>query len=85
MPLVPTVSVLVPLPFWIVTPPELLTTIPCADWLAFRFTVCGEVTLLILKLAMSKVLGGVAGSGVVALLEVDQELAVFQPVPVPSQ
>jgi hypothetical protein len=38
-----------------------------------------------LKLARSDAPGLAAGSGVSASLAVDQELAVFQDVPVPSQ
>ena len=83
----PMLSVFVPLPFWMVTlwPEVKLKMRPRTDWLPFRFTNCGLKTVLALKVAVSSGPGGAAGSGVVALLDVDQELAVFQPVPLPSQ
>jgi hypothetical protein len=51
-------------------------------------TVCGEATVEMLKFATSLAPGPAAGSGVAALLEVDQKLAVLNPLfellPVPS-
>src|SRR5438105_1094098 len=85
MPLVPRESVFVPVPVWINTVPVLPNTRPSADWLALRFTVCAVLTVEMLNCATSAAPGGEAGLGVVALLAVDHALAVFQPVPVPSQ
>src|SRR5262249_28180777 len=65
--------------------PVLLKTRPNADCAALRLTVCAVFTVEMLNSAMSALPGGVAGSGVVAFPAVDQKLAVFHPVPVPSQ
>src|SRR5215210_4472217 len=85
MPPNPSESVFVPLPDWMRTPPVLSTRSPAAAWGAFKLTVCGVLTVMMLKSARSEAPGGAAGSGVAAFWSVDQELATFQPVPVPSQ
>src|SRR5438046_2684600 len=69
------------------TVPVLPKTRPSADCAALRFTVCAVLTVEMLKLATSDEPGGRAGSGVAALLEVDQLVLVFHPpgLTVPSQ
>ena len=67
------------------TEPELLKTKPRADWAASRLTVCGVLTVVMLKIAVSAAPGLKSGLGVVVPLVVDQEAGVFQLVPVPSQ
>src|SRR5438874_8339682 len=85
MPVGPTVSVFVPAPDWIKTLPVLSKRRPWAACAAFKFTVCGVLSVLMPKSARSDAPGGEAGSGVWAFWSVDQELATFQLVPLPSQ
>jgi hypothetical protein len=85
MPARPIVSVFVPAPDWITTLPLLAKLRPAADWAASKLTVCAEVTVLMLNCAKSDAPGGAVGSGIAASGSVDQELATFQLVPVPSQ
>jgi len=58
---------------------------PSAAWAASRLTVCGELTVVILKLAISLAPGLAAGFGVVAFVTSDQGVTLFQVEPVPSQ
>ena len=85
MPPVPRLSVRFVPPPCSVPPPVLLKTIPSAAWSAFRSTVCGVLTLVMLKVAVSPLPGTALGLGVVALLFVDQLVVLFQLVPVPFQ
>jgi hypothetical protein len=66
MPPIPSESMFVPLPAWINTLPVLSTRRPAAAWAAFKLTVCGVLTVVMLKSARSLAPGGAAGSGVEA-------------------
>lgn len=60
-------------------------TKPCAAWLAFKLTICAELSELMLRLATSAAPGMADGSGLVALTRVDQEPTRLQSLPLPSQ
>src|SRR6476659_9661838 len=85
MPLVPRVSVFVPIPELMRTAPVLLKDSPSAAWAASRLTVCGVLTVVILKVATSVAPGFAGGSGVTAFEKSDHGPAEFQLAPVPSQ
>src|SRR5262249_6684317 len=90
MPLAPSVSELAlppPAALSISTVPALLNTRPSADWGASRFTVCGVLTVVTLKMAMSPAPGFAKGSNIreLELEDVDHGPLPFQVVPVPSQ
>jgi len=67
------------------TVPALLNDKPRADCADSRLTICGVLTVVILKLAISPAPGLAGGLGVVALVAKDQGVVEFHFEPVPSQ